>query len=86
MDFMIGMLKTVRQHDGVWVIVDRLIKVAHFLLIKATLTSEQLANLYIKEIVRLWCATQYCVRSRYQVCILLLEWFSKSNRHRITFK
>jgi len=33
--------------------VDRLTKAAHFLAIKATFTSEQLANLYIKEIVRL---------------------------------
>jgi len=54
MDFMIGIPKTIRQHDGVWVIVDRLTKAAHFLPIKATLTSEQLANLYIKEIVRLY--------------------------------
>ena len=53
MDFMIGMPKTIKQHDSIWVIVDRLTKVAHFLAIKATFTSEQLANLYIKEIVRL---------------------------------
>jgi len=53
MDFMIGMPRTFREHDGVWVIVDRLTKVAHFLTIKATWTFEQLANLYIKEIVRL---------------------------------
>jgi len=53
MDFMIGMPRTIRQHDGVWVIVDKLTKAAHFLPIKATFTSKQLANLYIKEIVRL---------------------------------
>ena len=53
MDFMIGMPKTIKQHDSIWVIVDRLTKAAHFLAIKVTFTSEQLANLYIKEIVRL---------------------------------
>jgi len=53
MDFMIGMSKPIKQHDSVWVIVVRLIKAAHFLAIKATFTSEQLANLYIKGIVRL---------------------------------
>jgi len=53
MDFMIGMPKTIKQDDSIWVIVDRLTKAAHFLAIKATFTSEQLANLYIKEIVRL---------------------------------
>jgi len=50
---MIGMPKIIRQHDGVCVILDILTKAAHFLHIKATLTSEQLASLYIKEIVRL---------------------------------
>jgi len=53
MDFMIGMPKTIEQHDSVWVIIDRLAKATHFLAVKATFTSEQLANLYIKEIVRL---------------------------------
>jgi len=53
MDFMIGMPKTIKQHDSVWAIIDRLTKAAHFFAIKATFTSEQLANLYIKEIVRL---------------------------------
>jgi len=53
MDFMIGMPKVIKQHDSVWVIIDRLTKAAHFLAIKATFTSEQLGNLYIKEIVRL---------------------------------
>ena len=53
MDFMIGMPKTIKKHDSVWVIIDRLTKAAHFLAIKATFTFEQLANLYIKEIVRL---------------------------------
>jgi len=52
MDFMIGMPKTIKQHDSVWVIIDRLTKAAHFLAIKATFTSVELANLYIKEIVR----------------------------------
>jgi len=51
MDFMIEMPKIIRQHDGVWVIVDTLTKAAHFLPIKATFTSEQLANLYIKEML-----------------------------------
>ena len=53
MDFMIGLPRTIRQPDSIWVIVDRLTKAAHFLAIKTTFTSEQLANLYIKEIVKL---------------------------------
>jgi len=53
MDFVVGMQKATKQHDSVWVIVDRLTKAAHFLALKTTFTSEQLADLYIKEIVRL---------------------------------
>ena len=33
MDFFIGLPRTRRQHDAIWVIVDRLTKSAHFLLV-----------------------------------------------------
>jgi len=38
---------------GDQLIIDRLTKLAHFLAIKVTFSSEQLADLYIKAIVRL---------------------------------
>ena len=53
MDFVSGLPKTTAGHDSVWVIVDRLTKSAHFLPIKTTHTVDKLAELYIKEIVRL---------------------------------
>ncbi|KAL5546737.1 hypothetical protein UlMin_006424 [Ulmus minor] len=53
MDFVVGLSKTTNRYDVVWVIVDRLTKSAHFLPIKITYSLEQLANLYVKEIVRL---------------------------------
>ena len=53
MDFIVGMLRTNKHHDASWVIVDRLTKLAHFFAVKVTFTVEQLADLYIKEIVRL---------------------------------
>ena len=53
MDFVIGLPKTSRKNDAVWVIVDRLTKSAHFLPIKWGITLEQLARKYIDEIVRL---------------------------------
>jgi len=52
-DFVLRMPKTTKQHGSVWVIVDRMTKAAHFLAIKTTFISKQLADLYIKEIVRL---------------------------------
>ena len=40
-------------HDAVWVIVDRLMKSAHFLVVRMTFTLERFFRLYIREIVRL---------------------------------
>nr|GEX20206.1 reverse transcriptase domain-containing protein [Tanacetum cinerariifolium] len=51
MDFIIKLPKTSRGHDTIWVIVDRLTKLAHFIPIKATYSMETLTRLYIKEIV-----------------------------------
>ena len=53
MDFVVSLPKTTNGHDAIWVIVDRLTKSAHFLPIRISYSLEQLANLYVKEIVRL---------------------------------
>ena len=53
MDFVIGLSLTGRKHDSVWVVVDRLIKLAHFLSVRIDYSLDKLAELYIKEIVRL---------------------------------
>jgi len=53
MDFIVGMPRTDKHHDAIWVIVDRLTNSVYFLAVKVTFTIEQLADLYIKEIVRL---------------------------------
>ena len=52
MDLVVGLPRTVGQHDSAWVIVDRFTKSAHFLPVKTTYTVEQYAKLYVKEIVR----------------------------------
>ena len=53
MYFISGLPRTSRKHDAIWVIIDRLTKSAHFLLINVTYSLDRLADLYIKEIVRL---------------------------------
>ena len=53
MDFVAHFPRTPRRHDAVWVIVDRLTKLAHFLAVRMTFTLEELCQLYIREIVRL---------------------------------
>ena len=53
MDFVVGLPLTGRKHDLVWVVVDRLTKLAHFLPVRTDYSLDKLAELYIKEIVRL---------------------------------
>ena len=53
MDFVTGLPRTQRQHDAIWVIVDRLTKSAHFLLVNVYDSLERLAMLYVDKIVRL---------------------------------
>src|SRR4051812_38415082 len=53
MDFITGLPTSSRGNDSIWVIVDRLSNVAHFLPIKTTYQSSKLAELYIARIVNL---------------------------------
>ena len=52
MDFVVGLPKTRRQHDSIWVIVERMTKSAHFIPVKSTYKVEDYARLYIDEILR----------------------------------
>ena len=52
MDFVVGLPRTTRQHDSIWVIVDRLTKFEHFLQVQVTYSAENYAKLYIKDIVK----------------------------------
>jgi IS30 family transposase len=51
MDFIVGLPRTRDGYDSIWVIVDRLTKVAHFIPVKATYSRAQLAELYMSRIV-----------------------------------
>ena len=53
MDFIVGLPKTRNGYDSIWVIIDRLTKSSHFLPVRTTYTLDQLADLYVREIVRL---------------------------------
>src|SRR5688572_9266732 len=53
MDFVVGLPKSKRHFDFIWVIVDRMTKSAHFLPVKTSYSSEYYAKLYIREIVKL---------------------------------
>ncbi|GJY88223.1 putative reverse transcriptase domain-containing protein [Tanacetum coccineum] len=51
MDFITKLPRTKNGHDTIWVIVDRLTKSAHFLVIREDYSMEKMARLYIDEIV-----------------------------------
>jgi transposase InsO family protein len=51
MDFIVGLPRTQSGYDSIWVIVDRLTKVAHFIPVKTTYSGPQLAELYMSRIV-----------------------------------
>jgi len=53
MNFVTHLPRTLRKHDSVWVIVDRLTKTTHLLPIDLRISMRKLAQIYIDEIVRL---------------------------------
>jgi hypothetical protein len=52
MDFIVGLPRTSRGYNSIWVIVDRLTKSAHFIPISTMYRVRQYAELYISHIVR----------------------------------
>nr|AAM08795.1 Putative retroelement [Oryza sativa Japonica Group]AAP52970.1 retrotransposon protein, putative, Ty3-gypsy subclass [Oryza sativa Japonica Group] len=51
MDFITGLPRTSSGHDSIWVVVDRLTKVAHFIPVHTTYTGKRLAELYLARIM-----------------------------------
>jgi hypothetical protein len=51
MDFVIRLPKTPNWNNEIWVIIDWLTKVAHFMPFRLGTTLDNLTNIYIKEIV-----------------------------------
>jgi hypothetical protein len=53
MDFIVGLSKTSKRYDSIWVIVDRVTKTAHFLLVKTKYPVVTYAQVYIARILSL---------------------------------
>jgi hypothetical protein len=51
MDFIVGLPRRHSGYDSIWVIVDQLTKVAHFIPVKTTYSGLQLVELYMSRIV-----------------------------------
>ena len=53
MDFVSGIPKVTGGFDSIFVVVDKLTKVAHLIPVKTTSTAIDIAHLFVKEIVKL---------------------------------
>ncbi|WVZ53471.1 LOW QUALITY PROTEIN: hypothetical protein U9M48_004409 [Paspalum notatum var. saurae] len=51
MDFIVGLPRAQSGFDSIWVVVDRLTKIAHFIPVKTTYSGAKLAELYMSRIV-----------------------------------
>ncbi|WVZ80632.1 LOW QUALITY PROTEIN: hypothetical protein U9M48_028091 [Paspalum notatum var. saurae] len=51
MDFIVGLPRTQKGYNSIWVVVDRLTKVAHFIPVNTTYSGARLAELYISRII-----------------------------------
>ena len=54
MNFVTGLPHSHRQHNLIWVIIDRMTKSAHFLPVHTSYIAENYAKLYIRELVRFY--------------------------------
>jgi hypothetical protein len=53
MDFITRLPRTGKQHDAIMVVVEKLMKVSHFILLKTTHKVVDIADIFMKEVARL---------------------------------
>ncbi|WVZ89058.1 LOW QUALITY PROTEIN: hypothetical protein U9M48_035516 [Paspalum notatum var. saurae] len=64
MDFIVGLPRTQKGYNSIWVVVDRLTKVAHFIPVNTTYSGAKLAELYISRIVCLHSVPKRIISDR----------------------
>jgi hypothetical protein len=62
--FIVGLPRTQSGYDSIWVILDRLNKVAHFIPVKTTYSGPQLVELHMSRIVCLYGVPKKIVSDR----------------------
>jgi hypothetical protein len=79
MDFIVGLPRTQAGYNSIWVIVDWLTKVAHFIPVKTTYSGAKLAELYVSTSMFTWSTEKDCVRHRLAIHIQILGETSQIN-------
>ncbi|MCO5592809.1 hypothetical protein L7F22_046812 [Adiantum nelumboides] len=64
MDFIFDLPRTQSGHDGIWTIIDRFSKQAHFVPVKKTVKPDHLARLFVAQIFRLHGMPETCISDR----------------------
>ena len=64
MDYITGLTLTRKQHDSIWMIVDKMTKSSCFLAVKIIYSAEDYAKLYLTKIVRLHDVTLSIISDR----------------------
>jgi hypothetical protein len=65
LEFIIGFPKTQKQNDSIMVVIDKLSKYAHFIPIKSTFKTINIAEIFMKEIFRLHGIPKMVISDRY---------------------
>jgi transposase InsO family protein len=64
MDFIVGLPNTSQKHDSIWVIVDRLTKMAYFISVHTTYTAKKYAKIYLDCIICLYGVPKMIISDR----------------------
>ena len=73
MDFIFGLPKSLHGNTGIWTIVDRFSKQAHFIPVKKTIKAPHMANLFIAHIFK-YHGLQKSIVSDRDPCLTSLFW------------